>query len=86
MDGVGMTPEETLATALEVRHGTTKTWSAEIIKALEAAGYVIVPKEPTLEMLGAGWDAYADDLTMHELRYVWNAMLAALKREKPAPR
>ena len=48
-----------------------------IISALNDAGYVIVPKEPTTKMLKAAYDL--DDVTLQDQ---WDAMLAAAGEAK----
>ena len=56
-----------------------------IIAALDAAGYVIVPKEPTEAMLNAGCDAttswvddeYQTGPETHQMLVAWRDMLAA---------
>lgn len=46
---------------------------AAVLSALDAAGYVIVPKEPTQEMIEAGWAAAHDESAAE----CWRDMLAA---------
>jgi hypothetical protein len=47
----------------------------EMISAVDMAGLVLAPKEPTREMLSAG--ASAAGLTAPAVHKVWRAMLAA---------
>ena len=47
-----------------------------ILAALEAAGYAVVPKEPTEAMLNSGWRERGQQ---HSMTAVYKAMLAAAK-------
>ncbi len=72
------TPEELLA----------ETKCGFIISALKNAGYVIVPKEPTEEMLKAAVDESEQiqsdpcPFWAHEFVPIWRAMLAAAQTKE----
>jgi hypothetical protein len=57
-----------------------------LLATLEAAGFVIVPKEPTEAILEAGYERWVthhpnmDEIYPNE-RAAWNAMIAAASRE-----
>jgi hypothetical protein len=61
--------------------------SERIIRAIEAAGYRIVPEEPTEEMLKKGVHAfqhsYASEDTLADWRANYRAMLAAAPKVVP---
>ena len=56
------------------------------LSALESAGYVVVPKEPTPKMLvngaAAARDFYSEQGPYPRSRAVWTAMLSASRQEK----
>ena len=53
-----------------------------MVARLSAMGLVVVPREPSGEMLKAGWDI-AGEIECGDLFAVWTAMLtAATKKEK----
>ena len=60
--------------------------SRDALSALEAAGYVVVPKEPGVEMLANGAaaarDFYSENGSYPRSRAVWAAMLSASQQEK----
>ena len=60
--------------------------SCAALSALEAAGYVVVPKEPGVEMLANGAaaarDFYSENGSYPRSRAVWAAMLSASQQEK----
>lgn len=72
-----------LLDSMALAHRTTENgWgNAEVIlSALSAAGYAVVPKEPTWEMLEAAESAYFSGYTGTPTAMpedVWRAMLAA---------
>jgi hypothetical protein len=70
-----MTPEEIIEDRLMrgLQWPTAGHDAAVILSALSAAGYVIVPREATEEMLDAGGGALADE----EIRALYRAMIAA---------
>jgi len=55
-----------------------------ILSALAAAGYAVVPVEPTREMLGAMWHGYQQGTQTIRMRDVYDAMLAAAAQEPEA--
>ena len=57
----------------------TAVLTGSILAALDAAGYVIVPKEPTEAMKEAVWYRFGDvyDACMNAAEETWRAMLAA---------
>lgn len=78
--------QEIIVAALDpaLRHGLAENRASIIAQRLEAAGYVIVPKEPTQEMLMRGCKAaletgvLLDDTRFACERAVWSTMLANL--------
>jgi hypothetical protein len=66
--------EELIAETLytEGMNGPTRKAADAVLTAIEAAGFVVVPKEPTSEML----DAVSGYLSPHPLA-CWQAMIAA---------
>lgn len=81
------TPEQVIAQAIEGKGGPE--WRRYLpearadIEALDAAGYVIVPKEPTREMLEAAWSVEAP--VEVEMTMIYRAMIAAAQTQKAAP-
>ena len=63
----------------EDRHAECSELAESIRAALSAAGYAIVPREPTKEMDEAGYDAIERD---HEHLDVWEDMVAAAETVK----
>ena len=55
-----------------------------ILSVLAAAGYAVVPVEPTREMLGAMWHGYQQGTQTIRMRDVYDAMLAAAAQEPEA--
>jgi hypothetical protein len=81
-----MTPREILAHMLNtglygfggrVRASARMKIADGMLAALDAAGYVIVPKEPTQEMIEAGWAAAHDESAAE----CWRDMLAASQQK-----
>ncbi len=65
--------------------GERRFWlGTSVIEALDAAGYAVVPKEPTEEMLGAAQD---EEPMIHLSHFydIWSAMLAAATKKADQP-
>ncbi|MGI9485423.1 MAG: hypothetical protein ACR2RF_05985 [Geminicoccaceae bacterium] len=63
--------------------------AAEIVQALDAAGYVIAPKEPTEEMVRSAIDAYMRAVPTTDVRTAWHetcrSMLTAAQKQETPP-
>lgn len=79
-----MTPAEALASAIDEidsgpsMRGVHADHAPRILAALAAAGFVVVPEKPSVEMQDAAHKAtlvHLDDIT-----HIWFAMLAARPR------
>lgn len=82
------TPEEVIAKAICGKENIPGDWKLylheevpEVMKALDVAGYVIVPKEPTEEMIIAG----VLHENMGDMAGRYKAMLAAVPNTKKPP-
>lgn len=53
-----------------------RTEADAIIAALDRAGYVIVPKEPTEKMVNLGYDILRDSTYMDPVLSIYHIMLA----------
>lgn len=56
-------------------HGDAMDDAVEMLAAVDHAGLVIAPREPTLEMLAAG--AKASGMSVTAVHKMWRVMLAA---------
>ena len=68
------TPEEVISDFFEI----TERRAGRCVQALDAAGYVIVPKEATQEIINAGLQIHGS------IRPLWRALLAAAPNTKKA--
>lgn len=92
-----MKPVEIVARAIQQSQGEGAYWKEYLvdataaIRALEEAGYAVVPVEPTPEMLAAA-GKYANFCAVHNYGGcpdedgVWRAMLDAARRDEGAER
>lgn len=84
-------PEDVIKFALEIRYNYQPEWGEEVVKALDAAGYVIVPKEPTEEMQRVASDYLGFHPTepkglAEAMRLsMWSAMIAAAQTQENPP-
>lgn len=76
------TSELLLTDPMTLRKLKASRVSARALSALEAAGYVVVPKEPTDEMIEAGCAAPDDDDYASAMAKAYSAMTAAAQQEK----
>jgi hypothetical protein len=53
---------------------------AGVIRELDRAGYVIVPREPTADIMTAGHRAQASTITDQPLLETWQAMIDEAQR------
>lgn len=61
--------------------GAAKYMTAHILKSLAAAGYAVVPREPTMEMMAAAEFGPDRRSITAQIRADWNAMLDAADAE-----
>ncbi len=73
-----MTPKEALAATVTMAstYSLGEEDAEAAIKALDAAGFVIVPKEPTPAMIEAAWASALDE----DAAGVWTHMIEARPR------
>lgn len=83
-----ITIEERIQAALDIawsKGGAAK--GVDVIEALDTAGYVIVPKEPTgrMQYIGAGVMMQRQRPTQNAASDVYQSMIAAAQKKEPAP-
>lgn len=82
------TPEEIINGHIKWMLGNLSTHgfrAGGLIRALDAAGYVIVPREPTIEMDEAPIRAKIKGVGSFTAREVWRAMIAAAQKDESPP-
>lgn len=68
-----------------VRKEISEIVTAGVLQELRESGYVIVPREPTPEMLRAAWDDTLDE----DARAIWKTMIEyfeGLRKEDGTPK
>lgn len=82
--GNGMDLEDTLFSGGSDAKATTDAAAQAVLSALDAAGYAVVPKEPTEAMRIAGYNVAEEcggAASTTELTAVFKAMIAATKQD-----